>query len=213
MVIRTRISRTQTKEHFDYYDKANKFFLNFLSNPNCISVGDYLTSESHAALQSVLEFEKINRLNRNNKDLWCSENFDFLYSVEIKDMETLSSWIIGLNRTEHDWVDRKIRTTLPCVLRYSGGIVHSCSVSLNAYISDISRLYGLIKERCILKDEKSFRIDTVYEIEYINENNEFCIDEDCFHPYFSCYVNDFKITKGNNLVLISSENNKVRVIS
>ncbi|MBD3203081.1 hypothetical protein GF327_02205 [Candidatus Woesearchaeota archaeon] len=210
-VLRARSSQKQTQRHFDYYDLASRFILVLLSNPNCVSMGNYLNQGKYSAIQGVLEAEKLKIFDENNADLWCVENFDFMYALVVKDLDTQSSWRIGPFINSFDWVQRQIKITLPCVIRYQGGIVHNGAASLTTYIGNIPGFYGKIKESCTLKKDLEYSLDVDQNIRY--ENNQFCIDEFCFKPYFSCTVHDFYLEKGEKLVYLNFENNEVEVLS
>ncbi|MFH0876103.1 MAG: hypothetical protein V1859_09275 [archaeon] len=216
MVLSQRTNEAKTDQYFSGVDYHNNFFVALLTNSNCVSTGkSFNTTQVYEDIHSLIEEKKLRSLNYRNQDLWCVENYKFMYSLKITDTQTKSSWVVGLDDTSKIFSDdkafTKIKSSLPCAIRYDGGVVHSCIASLSTYHGKIPQLYGMIKERCIAKDNAIYKLYSDYEIKY-SANNLFCIGKDCFFPYFSCNVGEFTIPKGENLIYMKYEDNSVKVI-
>lgn len=212
-VIKLRVEAKEEKAHFDQYDYVNKFFLTFLSNPNCLSVGSDINKEKHTAIQGVLDNKKLNKYDKDNEDMWCVENFEFLYSITILDTVNQKSWLIGLLNQNPFWTERSIGLSLPGLVRYEDGTAHLAHMSINAYFGEIPKFIGAIKKTCLLKSKDTYHVNLNHNIKYISDNNSFHIDTDQFFPYFSCGVNDFEIKKGQHLIYISADNNNVNILT
>lgn len=211
MVVGGKISKLQDEEQFSAYDRVNKVMLTVLSNPNCLSVGNQLSSETSSTIQGVLDIHKLDNLNNENQDLWCVENFDFIYNLEIED-EAYNRWQIGPVDIHPDGYDRKVQITLPVVVKFDNGIVHSAKASLNAYTGNIPRFLGAIKETCVLHQPRTYSLNTDLIVGYYESNNTFYIGEShYFFPYFSCKVGNFSVPKGKNLIYINYNNGRVGV--
>ena len=211
-VIKSRVSKTKTREHFSSYELNNQYFLTFLSNPNCISIGNYQNTNRYSAIQGVIEAEKLQSFDQKNSDLWCVENFDFLYTFEVEDTSAGNQWLLGLTAINPEWAERKLQTSLPCAIRYKGGIVNPGIIYLYTYYGEIPGFYGKIKKSCVSQKDLKFNLESQYKISYNNTKNLFCIDKSCFKPYFSCKVESFTIPKGKNLIYIESKLNEVNII-
>jgi hypothetical protein len=208
-ILNKNISSKKEKEHFDYYSKVNNFLLVLMSNPNCVSVGIKNDNQSQEVLQGVLDINKLNMYNNTNKDLWCVENFDFLFSLEIQDFHENKTWILGLNNTNQNWAERKVSQILPGVIRYNGTKINLGKIEFFAYIDDISTFYGTIKNVCNNHNPKTIKLNSKYKITYNQTLNKFFIGEKYFYPYFSCEVKDFEIPKGKSLVYLDYKDHKL----
>jgi hypothetical protein len=213
MVLQSRVSSLTTKEHFDNYRKHNTFFLSYLANSNCISVGNILLKGVYKDMHGVIDSKKLERLAWQNQDNWCIENFDFIYSMKITDLDTKSSWNIGIDDTQGFPGDMftSIKSTLPCVIRYDEGIFHTGAVTMTSYYGDAARLYAALKEMCYSRTGKSLNIKLDMKINY--SENKFYIGEYFFYPYFSCSVEEFEVSKGEKLLYLDFRDNKVKVLS
>ena len=210
--LRSRTGILEQKQRFDYYKLTDNFLLGFLGNPACLTVGDYHNESKQVPVQGLLDFYKLNKTQRKNSDLSCTENFYFLYSVEVKDLENQKTWFIGIDPEEYPWVDRKIRTSLPVAIMYDRTNVNLGEAVLNAYTGEIPLFYGTIKKVCNTKQEESYPINTNHVISYDLNQNQFCIGKDCFYAYFICEVNSFRIPKGEHIIYISYKNDSIKVV-
>ncbi|MBU0757468.1 MAG: hypothetical protein KKF44_05355 [Nanoarchaeota archaeon] len=219
ILFKSRIDASKSEEQFSNYDIHMTFFQKFLGNSNCVSVGNSVTSNNYASLHGVLDAKKLMNLSRNNKDMWCMENYDFIFYVDVLDMETRSTWRVGVDPDQTNFLSDsnlvnlvKVKSSQPVVIRYEGGIIHPGTVSLVSYFGTIPKLYGTIKNACISEETTIFQFDTFRKVSYTNSDNGFCVNEDCFTAYFSCKVEDFEIEKGKKLLYIQYMDNHVKVI-
>lgn len=210
--LRSRTEILEQKQRFDYYELTDNFLLSFLSNPACLTVGDYYNESKQVPAQGLLDFYKLNKTQRKNSDLSCTENFYFLYSVEVNDLKNKKSWFIGIDTKDYSWVERKIRTSLPVAIMYDRTNVNLGEAILNAYIGEIPLFYGTIKKVCNTKQDESYSLTTNYVISYNNNQNQFCVGKDCFYAYFICEVTSFNIPKGEHIIYISYKNDSIKVV-
>ncbi|MBT7392979.1 hypothetical protein HN827_09215 [archaeon] len=211
-VTKSRVENKSEKLYFDQYEFTNKFLLSFLSNPNCLSIGSEINGEKHTTVQGVLDVRKLNKFDRDNEDMWCVENFDFLYSVNVLDTQNKKTWRLGILNPDPFWSERTIGVSLPGIVRYEDGTGHLAQIGMNAYFGEIAKFIGEIKRSCLLKRKNNFEFNTKYKIKYSSENNLLNIDTDNFYPYFSCHVNDFEIEKGTHPVFLSAKEENVSVL-
>lgn len=211
IIINSRVSSEKIDSEFDFYDKSNTLLQAVLANSNCISVGNLLESRYSTTVRGMLDANKLELLHMENKDLWCVESFDLIYNIEVED-EAANRWLIGPVGLPSFAAERKIRTTLPSVVRFDNGIVHSAKVSINVYTGRIPSLYGAIKRACTLHETIAYPFESEYDIMYFTTNNTFYIGKtNYFSPYFSCEVSSFRISKGKNIVYLEYDNAKLSV--
>jgi len=204
-VVKSRTTFIEEREHFSYYEKVNSFLISLLSSKCLISDYEMNNYNYQSERTSYLSAEKLFKRHGENQDIYCVENFDFMYTLDIEDLSGGSvskSWRLGLSK-EPDWAEREITVSLPVAIGFSGGDTHPGRAILKAYIGNIPRFYGAIKLVCNTKDEASYELSTKHEINYDNNTNMMCVGDQCFFPYFSCRVNPFSIGKGKHLVYIS----------
>ncbi|MBN1502436.1 hypothetical protein JW930_02750 [Candidatus Woesearchaeota archaeon] len=209
LLIQNRVQRLESGQQFDYYLKGNRFLTALISNPNCLSLGQ-LQDRKSDTIQSALDVNKLNLNDGKNQDLWCMENYDFIYSIEVED-SSRNMWRIGLLNQDPRWSERKIKITLPCIVRFDNGIVHAGTVSLIEHVGQIPRFYGLIKESCVTKESRTVKINTGYDLKYEDDTNTFFMGDDYFFPYFSCRVEPFEISKGTHLVYLSYKDGSLKI--
>lgn len=210
--LRSRTGILEQKHHFDYYQLTDNFLLSFLGNPACLTIGDYYNESRQVPVQGLLDFRKLNKTQRKNSDLSCTENFCFLYSIEVNDLKNKKTWFIGLDTKDYPWVERKIRTSLPVAIMYDQTNVNLGEAILNAYTGQVPLFYGTIKKVCNTEQDESYPINTNYIISYDNEQNQFCVGKECFYAYFICEVNSFSIPKGEHIIYISYKNDSIKVV-
>ena len=210
VLIRSRITQEETQQEFDYYDKYNKVLLAVISNSNCLSFGNTLSSDTYTTVHGMLDYDKLEAKTNKNKDLWCVENFDFIYNLEIQD-EAHNTWNVGPLDVNPIAIEDSMRFSLPVVVRFDNGIVHYATISMNAYLGTVPRFYGAIKQACVLKEERNYPLLIKEEIKYYQLNNTFYIGDHYFHPYFSCAVSNFTIPKGKSIVYFHFDNGRLEV--
>ncbi|MBD3204342.1 hypothetical protein GF327_08675 [Candidatus Woesearchaeota archaeon] len=208
----TRYEKNKLKKDFGYYTKLNSFMNVFMSTPECGALGRVSEeSGSQSPIKAIFEAEKLSKFDRKNRDPWCAQNLYFIYTAEIIDIKNTKSWIIGPVNNNPEWLERRLTTTFPCIIKYKKGISNPGLFKLYVYIGKISDFYTNIKKSCIANKDLTFRLDSDFDIKYLNSQNKLIIGTDYFHPYFPCKVNDFSVKKGKKLIYIQYENNQVNI--
>ncbi len=202
---------------FSQYKNTEDFFMAILSTP-CLTIGNYSWKWQYP-IQGVLDYEKIDYYNNKNEELKCVENFDFLYSIIINDLENGKQWIIGL-RTEPsekpEFAERMIANSLVVSIKYNTTIppeIHTGRAILKVYTGNIPSFIGTIKRVCHSKTNEDFNLRTDYTIRYNNVSNTLYIGKNYFYPYFSCPVSKFLIKRGDHIISIRYSKGGVRVIT
>jgi hypothetical protein len=208
----TRTTTLQQKQHFDYYTLADQFFISFLSNPSCVTVGDYSNISNQIPVQGLLSFEKLNKLDKTNMDIGCSETYHFLYTVEVIDMVNGKTWVVGLDDQNYNWVEREIKTSLPVAIRYHSAQVNLGEAILHVYTGQIPLFYGTINKACNLRSVESFELINNQVITYNHIDNKFCVANDCFNANFKCPTNSFRVSKGDHIIAISYKEQNITVV-
>jgi hypothetical protein len=214
MILNARTSTLKSRQNFDYYYLSNNFNLALLSEPDCFAIGDYGNESWQIPVQGLLSSTKLDYYNKKNFDLDCIQNYDFLYSLEIRDTSSDNKWDIGLQNIDSSIYEREIRIPFFVSIMYNNdpaNITTGKSI-LTSYIGEIPRFYGEIKKSCNFGFDENYRINTHNVISYKNANNKFCIGEYCFYPSFSCKVNDFIIPKGKHLVRLNYKKGNLTII-
>jgi hypothetical protein len=212
-VLKLRTDVKVEEASFEQYEEANKFFLTFLSNPNCLSVGNEINKVRFTTIQGVLDTNKLDKYDMDNEDLWCVENFNLLYTIETLDMTNSKYWTVGILEKHPFWAERIVRASLPGITRYPDGTAHLAEVSINAYFGAIPYLVGSIKRACLLKRGETLDLNIRHDVKYLAVNNSLHIDTDYFFPYFSCKVDDFVIPEGDQLIYVNYMDGKVSVLA
>ncbi len=208
-VLKSRTQALQQREHFSQYERINSFFTALLTS-QCLVSYMYDEKEYQRNIKGFFSAGKINLLNYENADISCIDNFHFIYSIRIDDIVNGKSWFLGLKESP-SWPERIIEKGLPAAINYDYHTVHPGLVRLIAYIGEESYMYGRIKLACYAKQDETVSVELEREVGYDNVKNEFCIEDECFHPYFGCRVKSFKAGKCRHLFYMTYRNNELRI--
>ncbi|MGC8929086.1 MAG: hypothetical protein ACP5OZ_00975 [Candidatus Woesearchaeota archaeon] len=207
--------KIQEQQFSSYYELENTFLS--LLGSHCISIGNYST-RWQLPIQSVLDYKKLEESN-NNQELWCVENFNFMYSLKITDLENGKVFNLGI-KNYPNFSERTITATLASSIKYNathpvtnGSLpeIHQARASLTIYTGNIPLFYGKIKKVCHSKTRETYNLITDYSISYDSKKNVFRVGDFYFYPYFSCNVRSFNLTRGKYLVVIDFKENQVIV--
>ena len=200
------------KEKFSSYKDIQDFGLTLLGSP-CISVGNF-TGEWQRPWHAVLDYRKIDKLNNGNQEIGCVDNFGFLYTLIIKDINNGKSWVLGLNK-EPEFKKATIGYSFVVSIKYNTSIpeIHSGRAILLAYTGEIPAFIGTIKKSCHFQKDESFRLNNDYSILYDNNEDVLKVGNYTFYPYFSCPVSSFRIPKGQHIIRLYYNKGSVRVVS
>ncbi|MEM2121940.1 MAG: hypothetical protein QXU20_04770 [Candidatus Woesearchaeota archaeon] len=208
--------KIQEEQFSAYYDLENTMLS--LLGSHCISIGNYST-KWQLPIQSVLDYVKLEQLNNNNQELYCVENFNYMYSLKITDLENGKVFNLGI-KNYPEFSERTITTTLTSTIKYNtthpitnGSLpeIHQARASFTIYTGNIPSFYGRIKKVCHTRTKETYNLITDYSISYDSKKNIFRVGDFYFYPYFSCNVRSFNITKGEYLVVIDFKENQVIV--
>ncbi len=207
----SRLTEKETEMHFDSYKDLNVFLSGFLSDPICISVGSRDIATRQSPIHSLIDYNKTMLYKDKDREPGCIQNYDFMYSITIKDLSTSAEFKIGLDKDDPEFAERTVSSSLPCALRYEKGIVHPCQAMMTAYFGEVPTFYGAIKEACSTGKDKIVEFDTDKSITY--DGIQFCHGSTCIFPYFPCRVSSFDISEGQSAVLLSYNEGNIEVMA
>ncbi|MBU0757986.1 MAG: hypothetical protein KKF44_07990 [Nanoarchaeota archaeon] len=204
------------KEYFGSFSEVNNYFQAMIGNPQCLTKDDLGGAGLSLSSEGLLSKTKLDKYSGWNRDISCVENYDFLYTLQVKDLDSGKLWNIGINDTDpevaKDMGIEIVQRDVFVSVFYRTDEINFGKAIFKAYYSQEIDFYSAIKKACALKRNGEFSLETFMDISYDDENAAFCIHELCFIPEFQCIVNSFDIPEGSHLVYLKYEDNVLDIL-
>ena len=213
-IFSARKTSLEIENEFDSQRSEQALFMSILGS-SCISVDSYGAKDRQVATQSLMSFGKLEAMHNGNEDLRCAENFEYIYSIRVQDIENKKEWKIGV--LENNAYGRSRTLALPGTIIYdfknvSPPTIHTARVFMTRYDGPMPTFYGKIKEVCRTKNSVPISLNLDNDISYKNSSNALKYGQAQFFVYFGCKVNDFSLKKGGRLAIVRYKDNGVVIV-
>ncbi len=226
-VVSSRTSVLEQRNKFTAYDDSLRLLTALINSP-CLVVDYFQETKGgnprnyQVGTKGYLSVDKLNLLHNENKDVYCVDNFRFLYTLDIEDLFNRKTWRLGL-RARPGWITESIDSanseemyftrSFPIALNYNFQEIHPGYATLTVYAGTIPSFYGSIKLACVTRESATLPIKLRRTVRYNSTDARFCVNSECFFSFFPCRVKNFSLAPGSHILFLKYLNNTLEVVS